>query len=495
MELTILLIVLGVLGVYLSMKKKQAQELKQERLLRFQPPHLPNAVKHPFREMPFKWLRGKTAIVTGGNGFLGKRLVEGLKEIECKIIVVDLPPRGTTKVPDLGENVEFRPCDLRQKDQVVEACKGGDVLFHCATPSPFCVDKKLLHDVNYTGTEHLLEACKIHHIERFINVSSASVVFNGVDQVNADESTPHPTVFRDPYCFSKVEAEDLVLSKNSDSLRTVAIRPHSIYGPGDNHNFPTVVDNARRGKTKFQIGDGSNIVDYTYVDNVVYALMLAADQMEKGAKCAGQAYFITNDEPIPFWDMMSKILIGLGYEPPHFALPYQLCYVGSKLIDYVIQFINLFRPLSITFTPSKVQLCGMHHYYSCKKAKEELGYKPLWSNDEGLENCFQYFTDLRNPAAGPRSNNDKEGSGSGFNEKEVKEYSLDEIKKHNKRDDVWIIVKDRVYDVSEYVDDHPGGDAILNDAGDDATVGFYGPQHPPTVAEHIEEYYIGNVAK
>ena len=77
--------------------------------------------------------------------------------------------------------------------------------------------------------------------------------------------------------------------------------------------------------------------------------------------------------------------------------------------------------------------------------------------------------------------------------REKKGYTRTEIAKHNKEDDVWIIVDGKVYDVTDYVPEHAGGDAILNHAGGDSTVGFKGPQHPASVWDVIDLYHIGHV--
>ncbi|XP_057466717.1 cytochrome B5-like protein [Actinidia eriantha] len=84
---------------------------------------------------------------------------------------------------------------------------------------------------------------------------------------------------------------------------------------------------------------------------------------------------------------------------------------------------------------------------------------------------------------------------SNANEKASKIYAKSEVSLHNKRTDCWIIIKDKVYDVTSYVEEHPGGDAILAHAGDDSTEGFYGPQHATRVFDMIEDFYIGNLEK
>uniref|UniRef100_A0A671QNL2 NAD(P) dependent steroid dehydrogenase-like n=1 Tax=Sinocyclocheilus anshuiensis TaxID=1608454 RepID=A0A671QNL2_9TELE len=173
---------------------------------------------------------------------------------------------------------------------------------------------------------------------------SASVVFEGTDIKNGREDLP----------CTKIQQEKLVLeacSKDKGFL-TVAIRPHGIFGPRDPLLVPILVDPARRGKMKFIIGDGSNLVDFTYVENVVHGHILAAEHLK--------AYHITNDEPVRFWDFMSQILVGLGYSALRYHLPYTLVY-GIALLLWLIAV--LLRP---------VALAGSHQYYSCAQAKEDM---------------------------------------------------------------------------------------------------------------------------
>lgn len=139
------------------------------------------------------------------------------------------------------------------------------------------------------------------------------VVFEGQDLVNADEALPYASRPMDYYTATKIEGERMALAANSESLATCALRPSGIFGEGDTVMVPTLVRQARAGKMKYIIGDGKNEWDLTYVGNVAQAHLLAAEQLAPGAPAAGQAFFITNQEPVPFWAFTGDLLEGLGY--------------------------------------------------------------------------------------------------------------------------------------------------------------------------------------
>lgn len=146
---------------------------------------------------------------------------------------------------------------------------------------------------------------------------------------------------------------------------------------------------------KFIIGDGTNLVDFTFVENVVHGHILAAERLRPDSPICGKPYHITNDEPIRFWDFMSEVLVGLGYDPPRYHLPYILVY-GLALILWLLAVI--LRPLvsfKPTFTPMRVALAGTHHYYSCERAKQDMGYKPLVSLKEGIACTVQSYPHLQ----------------------------------------------------------------------------------------------------
>ncbi|OQR82076.1 sterol-4-alpha-carboxylate 3-dehydrogenase, decarboxylating isoform X1 [Thraustotheca clavata] len=444
--------------------KWSSDNLLQARINKFQSSSSTSASVKSFE---YKWLAGKRVLVTGGNGFLGSHVVEGLIRIGCTVRLLDLGKSTDVK------GVTFVQCDLRDKDQVLKAVEKVDVVFHCATPSPFSTNKKLLMDVNVEGTRNLLDACEQNKIDRFVFISSSGVAYEPVDQVNLDENASTPTAFRDYYCHTKFLAEELVMKRNSQGLRTTAIRPCGMFGPREVYYMPELLAAAKAGSMKYQVGSGSNMTDMTYVGNVVHGLFLAAEQLIPASKTCGQAYFITNDSPLLLWDTVGDILMTMGYNPPSIAVPVALCSLASSL--------------GLTsLSPSKLLQLSQNHSYSCAKAKRDFGYAPLYSVAEGLSLTLPSYSSSRGPHTFGHAK-------PAYLEREYRKYTRAEVAKHCTEQDAWIIVKGKVFDISEYVEDHPGGLSILNDVGGDATVGFYGPQHPPTVAEHILEYLIGEV--
>ncbi|KAL0407821.1 UNVERIFIED_CONTAM: 3beta-hydroxysteroid-dehydrogenase/decarboxylase isoform 2 [Sesamum radiatum] len=269
-------------------------------------------------------------VVTGGRGFAARHLVVMLIKYDMFCVrIADLGP--TVQLDPDEENgivaealksgrAQYVSADLRVKSQVLEACRGAEVVFHMAAPDSSINNHQLHYSVNVQGTKNIIDACIELKVKRLIYTSSPSVIFDGVHGIfNGNESLPYPSKHNDSYSATKAEGEALVIKSNgSNGLLTCCIRPSSIFGPGDKLLVPSLVAAARAGKSKFIIGDGKNMYDFTYVENVAHAHVCAeralASERTVAERAAGQAYFITNKEPIRFWDFMSLILEGLGYQ-------------------------------------------------------------------------------------------------------------------------------------------------------------------------------------
>ncbi|XP_072482434.1 sterol-4-alpha-carboxylate 3-dehydrogenase, decarboxylating isoform X2 [Notamacropus eugenii] len=362
--------------------------------------------------------QAKKCTVIGGSGFLGQHLVEQLLARGYAVNVFDI--RQGFKNP----KVKFFLGDLCNKKDLYPALRGVKTVFHCASPAPSSDNKELFYRVNYTGTKTVIEACKEVGVQKFILTSSASVVFEGVDIKNGTEDLPYAMKPIDYYTETKILQErnlklptyrfpswflpnvllsslpwdvQEVLNANepSSNFLTTAIRPHGIFGPRDQQLVPILVEAARSGRMKFMIGNGKNLVDFTFVENVVHGHILAAEHLSSDSGLCGQAIHITNDEPVPFWAFLSRILTGLNYEAPKYHIPYWLAYYLAFFLSLVIMVISPLIKVKATFTPMRVALAGTYHYYSCERAKKLLGYQPLVTLDHAVERTVKSFYHLR----------------------------------------------------------------------------------------------------
>lgn len=332
--------------------------------------------------------------VIGGSGFLGRHLVEKLLDRGYTVSVFDI--RQSYELP----GVVFHQGDLCDKQALLTALKDVVLVFHCASPSPASDDRALFERVNIQGTRTVVLACVEAGVQKLVLTSSASVVFEGTDIKDGREDLPYAKKPIDYYTATKIQQEKLVLEAcdKQKGFLTVAIRPHGIFGPRDPQLVPILVDTARRGKMKFIIGDGTNLVDFTFVENVVHGHILAAETLNLNSPICGKPYHITNDEPVRFWDFMSEVLVGLGYAAPRYRLPYMLVYGLALLLWLLTLILRPLVSLKPTFTPMRVALAGTHHYYSCARAKEDMGYKPVVTLKEGIARTVQSYPHLRRGA-------------------------------------------------------------------------------------------------
>ena len=244
------------------------------------------------------------ALVTGANGFLGSYLVRHL--LQQNYEVTAMTRRRDEGLANL--DVEMAHGDVRDFDSVLSACTGQDIVFHTAGISGIWGPWKKYYTTNTVGTRNVVDACIQSSVRRLIYTSSPSVTFNGQHQTNIDESAPYPKRWLCHYPHSKALAEQNVLNANDDfDLLTCALRPHLIWGPGDRHLIPRLIDRAKKKQLR-RVGDGANLIDTIYVENAAEAHLQAAEALVEDSPLCGRAYFISQDDPVNCWEWINEIL-------------------------------------------------------------------------------------------------------------------------------------------------------------------------------------------
>ena len=317
------------------------------------------------------------ALVTGGGGFLGGVIVRMLVERGDEVVSFS---RGEyQELKALG--VEQIHGALEDRSAVINAAAGRDIVFHVAAKAGIWGSYRDFHDANVTGTANVLEACRVHGIPRLVYTSSPSVVFDGTDVQGGDESLPYPSRYEAHYPATKALAEQMVLAANSPGLATVALRPHLIWGPGDNHLVPRIIAKARTGRLR-RIGNRPCLVDTVYVDNAARAHLQAADRLAPGSAPCGKAYFISNDEPLPLWEMVNRILSAAHIPPVTRTVPPTVAYGAGVLCEGIWNLLRLKGDPPITrFMAHELATA---HWFSMDNARRDLGYQPEVSINEGL---------------------------------------------------------------------------------------------------------------
>jgi nucleoside-diphosphate-sugar epimerase len=324
------------------------------------------------------------ALVTGGGGFLGGAIVRKLRARGDEVRSLS---RG--RYPELEQlGVETIQADLSDVDALARATAGCDVVFHVAAKAGVWGPEEEYYRVNVTGTDNVLTACRRTGIRRLVYTSSPSVVFNGRDMEGVDESVPYPEHYEAPYPKTKALAEQAVLRANGPDLATVALRPHLIWGPGDPHLIPRIVDRARRGRLR-KIGSGENCVDTVYIDNAADAHLLAADRLGPGVPPAGKAYFIAQGEPRPLWEVINRILSAAGLPPVTRRVPAGVAHAAGAVLETVYRILRLSgEPPMTRFVARELATA---HWFDLTAARRDLGYMPAVSFDEGMHRLEESF--------------------------------------------------------------------------------------------------------
>lgn len=318
------------------------------------------------------------ALVTGGGGFTGSALARELIKKGNKVISFS---RGD--YPELRESgIRTLRGDLSDSDLVLEAAENADIVFHVAAKAGISGCYSDYYRTNVTGTSNIIKACRTNNVKYLIYTSSASVVFNGKNIDGGDESLPYPKRPLSFYTETKAMAEKLVLEADSPSLRTLSLRPHLVYGPGDNHLLPRIRKQSESGRLR-QIGGGRNLIDVSYIDNVIAAHLDAADALANNTEASGKAYFITNGEPVLLWHFLNDMLRMSGLQPVSKSIPVWAASAFAVLDEAIHKtIIRNHEPFLTRFLVSELTLS---HWFDISRARSLLNYNPMISNIEGLK--------------------------------------------------------------------------------------------------------------
>lgn len=324
-------------------------------------------------------------LVTGGGGFVGQAVCRQLAARGDRPIAFQ---RGPAEALD-GTGIEVRRGDITIREEVLAAVADCDAVIHTAGKAGAWGDPADYQAINVTGTEHVIDCCKRIGVDRLVFTSSPSVAHGGGDIEGADESLPYPDHYNAPYPETKAAAERLVMAASDDRFRTVSLRPHLVWGPGDNHLLPRLVQKARKGSLKLP-GIGK-LIDTVYIDNAATAHLNALDALDANPACHGKTYFISNGDPWPMEKIIAALLEAVGVETNIRAISPRTAAVAGSLAEWWWTRQGLAGEPPVTRWSAE-QL-STAHWYDISAARRDLGYVPEVSIPEGLERLSEAFRD------------------------------------------------------------------------------------------------------
>ncbi|WP_446010368.1 NAD-dependent epimerase/dehydratase family protein [Candidatus Electrothrix sp.] len=323
-------------------------------------------------------------LVTGGGGFIGLALV---RELCAQGKTVRVLGRHRYPAAEAAGAVSLQG-DIQNLKDVRQAAAGCDTVFHVAAKAGIWGTFQEYYAINVLGTLNVLAACKELGIENLVYTSTPSVVFDGHDIEGGDESLPYSAKPLCAYAITKILAEQYVLQHNSEKLRTAAIRPHLVWGPGDTNLIPRLMARGRDQSLRI-VGDGKNQVDIAYIDNVVHAHLLAADNLAGSGSAAGHAFFIGQQEPVSLWPWVNDLFARMDVPP----VTSQVSLGTAKTIGWLLEkgYGALGRRQEPKMTRFLAEQLAMSHWFSKKKAETLLGYKEKVSTEVGMERLIEWL--------------------------------------------------------------------------------------------------------
>jgi nucleoside-diphosphate-sugar epimerase len=314
------------------------------------------------------------AFITGGSGFIGQALIRRLRAEGHSVRALSRSESSASKLREAG--AEPVSGDLSDSGAIREGAAGCDWAFHAAARLGAWGPWEEFEQINVGGTRNAVEGCRAAGVRRFVHVGTEAAVIAGEALHGADETLPLRPDSKAYYCASKAMAEQVVRDANGDGFETVAVRPRFVWGPGDTTLLPQIAGLVAQGKFAW-IGGGTQRTSVTHVHNVVEGLMLGAERGQPG-----EAYFVTDGDPVVFREFLTKLLATQGIEAPSRKLPLPLARAAGATCEALWRRLPLKGEPPVTRTA--VWLSALEVTIDISKARSQLGYEPRISIDEGL---------------------------------------------------------------------------------------------------------------
>ncbi len=309
-------------------------------------------------------------LVTGATGFVGRCLAHALYLAGHDVIAT-----GRNHYL-ISPEIPFVRADIRLATSIQELCRDRDVVVHCASDTSPWGSYSKLAATNVEGTKNVIAGCRQHNVSRLVHVSSTSVQFDFRDAMDVDEDSPAPRRFACNYARTKQEAEEVVRSACASGLNSIIIRARAVIGPGDQNLLPRILKAYDQGRLR-QIGDGTNVTDLTYIDNLVQAIVLAIDNGS-----SGETVTVTGDEPVGLWKLVRQALASTNRNAVLKKTPYSLAYLVASLLESWHWVRG--RPHEPALTRYTVGLLAKNQTFNKRRSQQELKYRPIIEQQEGI---------------------------------------------------------------------------------------------------------------
>jgi 2-alkyl-3-oxoalkanoate reductase len=337
------------------------------------------------RRARWKAVQNVKVLVTGATSLLARTTAEILLARGDHVVCLQ---RGQSTLA-----AERVTADIRDATAVLRAANGCDAIIHAAAKVGVVGSWDDYRAINVDGTNNVLDAARAAGIERMVYVSSPSVAHEGNAIAGLGAEPPVFGRMNAFYAESKAMAEQAALAANASELAVVAIRPHLVWGPGDTQLVGRIVDRAKSGRLAL-VGGGAALIDTTYITNAAESLVAALDRVRPGAACAGRAYVIANGEPRPIRDLVAGICAAANVPFAPREVPLAIAKVAGSVVERAWKITR--RTTEPPLTRFLAEQLGTAHWFDPRPARDDLGWTPRITIDEGLEALAAWFKQTTN---------------------------------------------------------------------------------------------------